>query len=401
MRKRFNIAASIRAEGKRNAMTRQITAEEESRLWLNYGTEYRVKTFQRIQEHFGSLVAARAAFADGNEAFSALPVPVLVRLNEANQAGFIERMLEQMEKKRIRFTYPGDERYPQLLAEIGNPPSVLYYIGKIEPDPELSIAMVGSRHPTKYGVEVAKRFGFEFASAGALVVSGMAEGIDACAARGALDAKNAVCPTLAVLGCGVDIVYPQSNERLYDEIIERGAVVSEFLPGKRVERYHFPIRNRVMSGLAHGTLVVEAAERSGTSITAGYAHDQGRDVFAVPGRIGDEMSAGPNGMIARGEAKPVFSPEDILSEYSCLHVAAEMLPPANIVLLSSLGEDQRAICRLLKSGEMSFDELMDALALPIGAMNASLTELQFSGIVQALPGRRYCIDTDRTKLKDI
>ncbi|MEN6636759.1 MAG: DNA-processing protein DprA [Clostridiaceae bacterium] len=382
-------------------MTRQITAEEEARLWLNYGTEYRAKTFQRILDHFGSLVAARGAFADGDEAFSALPVPILTRLNEANQAEFIERKLEQMEKKHIRFTYPGDDRYPKLLAEIGNPPSVLYYIGKIEPDPELSIAMVGSRHPTKYGIEVAKRFGFELASAGALVVSGRAEGIDACAARGAMDAKNAICPTLAVLGCGVDIVYPQSNERLYDEIIERGAVVSEFLPGTRVERYHFPIRNRVMSGLAHGTLVVEAAERSGTSITAGYAHDQGRDVFAVPGRIGDEMSAGPNGMIARGEAKPVFSPEDILAEYSCLHVAAEMLPPANIVLLSSLGEDQRAICRLLKSGEMSFDELMDALALPIGTMNASLTELQFSGIVQVLPGRRYSIDTNRTKLKDI
>ena len=156
-----------------------------------------------------------------------------------------------------------------------------------------------------------------------------------------------------------------------------------------------------MSGLAHGTLVVEAAERSGTSITAGYAHDQGRDVFAVPGRIGDEMSLGPNGMIARGEAKPVFSPEDILAEYSCLHVAAETRAPANVVLLSSLNEEQRAICRLLKSGEMSFDELCDALALPIGTMNASLTELQFSGIVQALPGRRYNIDTNQTRLKDI
>ena len=382
-------------------MARQITAEEEARLWLNYGLEYRAKTFQRILEHFGSLTAARAAFSVGDEAFSNLSASILTRLNEANQAGFVDRMLGKMEKKRIRFTYPGDERYPKLLAEIPDPPSVLYYIGQIEPDPELSIAIIGSRHPSKYGIEVAKRFGHELASAGALVVSGMAEGVDACAARGALDAADTVCPTLAVLGCGVDVVYPQSNERLYDEIIERGAVVSEFLPGSKVERYYFPIRNRVMSGLAHGTLVVEAAERSGTSITAGYAHDQGRDVFAVPGRIGDEMSQGPNGMIARGEAKPVFSPEDILAEYSCLHVAAETRAPANVVLLSSLNEEQRAICRLLKSGEMSFDELCDALALPIGTMNASLTELQFSGIVQALPGRRYNIDTNQTRLKDI
>ena len=382
-------------------MAREVTEEIAARLWLNYGTEYNARLFQRIASRYDSLAETKNAFENGAEWVSALPESIRARLQEARQTGVLERLIEQMQKKNICFTFPGDERYPKLLSEISDPPSVLYYIGKIEPDPELSIAMIGSRHPSKYGVEVAKRFGYELACAGALVVSGLAEGIDACAARGALDAKHAICPTLAVLGCGVDVVYPASNRNLYLEIIERGAVVSEFLPGTRVERYHFPIRNRVMSGLAHGTLVVEAAERSGTSITAGYAHDQGRDVFAVPGRIGDEMSAGPNGMIARGEAKPVFSPEEILAEFSCLYVPAETRPPANIVLLSSLGEEQRAICRLLKSGEMSFDELCDSLALPIGSMNANLTELQFSGILQVLPGRRYCIDTDRVKLKDI
>ena len=382
-------------------MAREMTPEITARLWLNYATEYNARAFYKIEAHFGSLLSAKRAFEEEATAFAALPERMRARLSEANQAGFIERLCERMEKKHILFTYPGDERYPKLLAEIADPPSVLYYIGKIDPDPELSLAIIGSRHPTKYGIEVAKRFGHELASSGALVVSGLAEGIDACAARGALEASNAICPTLAVLGCGVDIVYPQTNEKLYEEIIERGAVLSEFLPGTKVERYHFPIRNRVMSGLAHGTLVIEAAERSGTSITAGYAHDQGRDVFAIPGRIGDEMSAGPNGMISRGEAKPVFSPEDILSEYACLHVPAETRAPANVVLLSSLGEDARAICRLLKSGEMSFDELCDSLALPIGGLNATLTELQFSGIIQALPGRRYAIDTDRTKLRDI
>ncbi len=359
-------------------MAREITPEIAARLWLNYGTEYNSRLFLRIVKKYGSLLEAKDALTAHADAFSALPDRVRARLTEANLTGFVERLIERMEKKSIRFTFPGDDRYPKLLAEISDPPSVLYYIGKIEPDPELSIAMVGSRHPTKYGIEVAKRFGYDLASAGALVVSG-----------------------LAVLGCGVDVVYPKANERLFDEIIERGAVVSEFLPGTQVERFHFPIRNRVMSGLAHGTLVIEAAERSGTSITAGYAHDQGRDVFAVPGRIGDEMSAGPNGMIARGEAKAVFSPDEILSEYSCLHVAAETRPPANVLLLSSLPEDQRAICRLLKSGEMSFDDLCDALTLPIGTMNACLTELQFSGILQVLPGRRYAIDTDKVKLKDI
>ncbi len=401
MPRRFSIAASIKAEGTRNGMAREMTAEEAARLWLNYGTEYNSSLFQKIGARFGSLAEAKYGFESGEETFAALPERVRARLNEARAAGFLERFVDQMEKKRIRFTYPGEERFPRLLAEIPNLPSVLYYIGTIEPDPDLAIAVIGSRHPTKYGVEVAKTFGYALASAGALVVSGLAEGIDAYAARGALDAEHAVCPTLAVLGCGVDVVYPKSNERLYDEIIARGAVVSEFLPGTQVERYHFPIRNRIMSGLAHGTLVVEAAERSGTSITAGYAHDQGREVFAVPGRIGDEKSAGPNGMIARGEAKPVFSPEEILSEFSFLHVPAETRPSANVVLLSSLEPEQRAICRLLKNGEMSFDELCDSLTLPIGTMNARLTELQFSGILQNLPGRRYSIDTERVKLKDI
>ena len=382
-------------------MAREWTAEIEARLWLNYATEYNARVFQKIASRYDSLVEAKAAFEDGAEWGAALPEYIRARLQEARQPGFVLRLQEQMEKKNIRFTFPGDERYPKLLAEIPDPPSVLYYIGMIDPEPELALAMIGSRHPSKYGIEVAKRFGYELASAGALVVSGLAEGIDSCAARGALDARQAICPTLAVLGCGVDVVYPASNRNLYWEIIERGAVVSEFLPGREPLKIHFPIRNRVMSGLAHGTLVIEAAERSGTSITAGYAHDQGRDVFAVPGRIGDEMSAGPNGMIARGEAKPVFSPEDILSEFSCLHVPAETRPSANVILLSSLGEEQRAICRLLKSGEMSFDELCEALALPVGSMNASLTELQFSGIVQVLPGRRYCIDTEQVKLKDI
>ena len=382
-------------------MARIMTQEERARLWLNFGVEYNSRLFNKIAKRFPTLEETYTAFSAKAEVFAPLPERVTARLSEARAAGFLDQHIERMEKKHILFTYPGDERYPRLLSEIPDPPSVLFYIGRIDPDPELALALVGSRHPSKYGIEVAKRFGFELASAGALIVSGMAEGIDACAARGALDAKNAVCPTLAVLGCGVDVVYPQANEKLYEEIIERGAVVSEFLPGTKVERYYFPIRNRVMSGLAHGTLVIEAAQRSGTSITAGYAHDQGREVFAVPGRIGDAMSEGPNGMISRGEAKPVFSPEDILSEFSCLHVPAEIKPQANVVLLSSLNADQRAICRLLKNGEMSFDELCDALTLPIGTMNASLTELQFSGILQSLPGRRYAIDTDRTNLKDI
>ncbi|MEN6418535.1 MAG: DNA-processing protein DprA, partial [Clostridiaceae bacterium] len=240
---------------------RQLSAEEQNRLWLHYAVEFNARLFLRIQERFSSLTQAREAFEAKNPLFDSLSEKVRQRLSEAAAQGFIERYTEKLEKKRISFTYPGEEHYPKLLAEIGDPPSVLYYKGTLAAEPGLAIAIVGSRHPSPYGIETAKRFAFSLAESGAQIVSGMAEGIDACVARGALESKSSVCPTVAVLGCGVDVIYPNANKQLYEEIIERGAVVSEFLPGARAERFHFPIRNRVMSGMAHGTLVVEAAER--------------------------------------------------------------------------------------------------------------------------------------------
>lgn len=379
---------------------REIGENERARLWLNYAVEYNVRTFQKITERFGTPAAALREFDAVNPAFSALSERARARLAEAAKPGFLDRFLDKLEKKHISFTFPGEADYPGLLCEIEYPPSVLYYIGRIAPDPELAIAVVGSRRPTKYGLETAKQFAFELAGAGALVVSGLAEGVDAAAARGALDCAGAEHPTVAVLGCGVDVIYPQTNEKLYREITERGAVISEFLPGSRAERFHFPIRNRVMSGMAHGTLVVEAAQRSGTSITAACAHDQGREVFAIPGRIGDAMSVGPNGMIARGEAKPVFSVEDVLGEFTCLHVPAETRPEPKRVPLSSLTPEQRRVCRTLERGEMSFDELCETLSLPIGALNSCLTELQFLGIMKQLPGRWYALDACSTVLTD-
>jgi len=379
---------------------RTITGEERARLWLNYAVEYNTRAFRKIAGGYASLEEALAAFVTGGADVSAFNERVRTRLGEAAKPAFLDAFCEQLEKKNISFTYPGERSYPRLLGEIKDPPSVLYYIGRIEPEPELAIAVIGSRHPTKYGLEMAKRFGGELASAGALIVSGMAEGVDAAAARGALDGADSACATIAVLGCGVDVVYPQANEKLYDEIRERGAVVSEFLPGSRAERFHFPIRNRVMSGMAHGTLVIEAAERSGTSITVSYAHDQGREVFAIPGRIGDVMSAGPNGMIAHGEAKPVFAVEDVLGEFTCLHVPAESRPETKRIPVSTLTEAQRKVCNLLEQGEMSFDELCETLGMHIGALNSCLTELQFLGIMKQLPGRWYVLDTCQAVLTE-
>ena len=351
---------------------------------------------KRLLEHFGTAEAAWRAPAAALAACLQAPAAASLGQLRRERPSLHEEIAADCQRKKVALCIQTDAEYPPLLKQIFNPPLVLFYRGTLQPEAH-RLAIVGSRRFSPYGKSVAEALAMELARSGATVVSGAARGIDSAAHRGALQTGR----TVAVLGCGVDVAYPPENRKLLDEIAEAGAVISEYVPGTQPLPVFFPTRNRIISGLAHGTVVVEAAERSGTSITAGYAHDQGRDVFAIAGRIGDEMSAGPNGMIARGEAKAVFSPEDILAEYSCLHVAAETLPPANIVLLSSLPEDQRAICRLLKSGEMSFDEICDALPLPIGTLNANLTELQFSGIVLALPGRRYGIDTSRTRLKDI
>ncbi len=375
---------------------RDCGGEERARLWLNYAAEYNVRLFTRVEKRFGTVSAALEAFLGGDDAFLQASERVRGRMREAAADGFIDRFLERMERKKISFVCPGETRYPRLLAEISDPPSVLYYIGRLEPDPELAVAIVGSRHPTQYGLDTAYAFAGALARAGAVIVSGLAEGVDASAARGALACGPSGCPTVAVLGTGADVVYPASNAKLYREIIERGAVVSEFLPGARADRIHFPVRNRVMSGMSHGTLIVEAAERSGTSITAGYANEQGRDVFAVPGRIGDAMSAGPNRLIARGEAKAVFSPEDILSEYRTVYEPVPAGTDQLRVPFEALSEDEGRVCRALLTGEKSFDELCETLQMPVGALNSCLTALQFSGIMKQLPGRLYALDASRT-----
>ena len=174
-----------------------------------------------------------------------------------------------MDRRGVTVLLRDSEGYPALLSEIHDPPEALFVRGRLDADPLLPIAVIGARKSTEYGRGIARTFSRALAEQGATIVSGMASGIDAEAARGALEAGTRQLPTVAVLGSGIDVVYPKENEALYAEISERGAVVSEFWPGTRPSRENFPVRNRIMSGLSRGVVVVEAGERSGTSITAG------------------------------------------------------------------------------------------------------------------------------------
>ena len=370
-------------------------------LFVHYGVAGNARQFQRVRLLVAVLAEVlRVAREKSRAAFSFLPDAAAARLLRAAEDGFLDRYAGYLEKHDIGVCCHGDADYPAVLREIHDAPPLLFYRGRLQAEPRLPIAMVGSRVCTQYGRDIAQLFAHDLAAAGCTIVSGLAEGIDGCAARGALSCEESPYPTVAVLGCGIDVVYPASHGKLSEEIAERGAVVTEFLPGTRPLRENFPVRNRIISGMARGLVVVEAGERSGTSITAGYALDQGREVFAVPGRITDRQSVGTNRMIQRGEAKPVFCVDDILQEFQLEPAYDTFVSGPRRVPLSTLTQPERAVCAALSQGERSFDELADALSLPVGELNSLLTGLQFSNIIKPLSGRLYALDAISTQLVD-
>ena len=293
-----------------------IDPSDRLELWLHYATGTRYRQFSAVREEYYYLEEAFEDVQKGHmERLSMLPAESQKRLKEAAADGFMDRYVRWLDRNGVNVVTASSYRYPALLSEIPDPPSVLFYKGVLNEDIQLPIAVVGTRRCTDYGKEVAKKFGKELVKAGGTVVSGLATGIDGYAALGALSVEGAQDPTVAVLGCGIDVIYPKGNEKLYGAIAERGCLITEFLPKTPALPQNFPFRNRIISGLSLGVLVVEAGERSGASITARLALEQGREVFAIPGRITDPMSAGTNGMIRRGEAKAVCSVSDILEEF--------------------------------------------------------------------------------------
>ena len=221
-----------------------------------------------------------------------------------------EKLVGYCERQKIKLCCINDEDYPPILKEIDTPPMFFYYRGTLQPD-AFRIGIVGSRHNTAYGQNVALELGEQLAAAGLTVVSGAARGIDSFAHRGALKAGR----TVAVLGCGINYIFPRENKKLFEEIAERGVILSEFPPNLKPNAGTFPTRNRIIAGLSKGVVVVEADFKSGALITSTYAGDYGRDVFAVPGQVYAKMSRGCNELIRDG-AILIKSSQDILNEYS-------------------------------------------------------------------------------------
>lgn len=367
-------------------------------LWLNYATSMNPRLFFELLSRFDDLSEARDAILRKDYGqFSDVSETVRDRLTAAADDRFLDRYCAWLAKNGVGIVTPEDDEYPSLLSEIYDPPSVLFYKGTLPKELPLPIAMVGARQCTDYGREVAKLLGEQLAQRGATIVTGLAAGIDSAAAKGALSAGGSGCPVIAVLGCGIDVTYPQNNGELYQRVLDKGgALVTEFLPKTPPLQQNFPIRNRILSGISRGVVVIEAGERSGTSITADSAREQGREVFAVPGRITDPMSVGTNRMITRGEAKPVTCAADILSEFIDDAGDDVLNGAAKKVTFTSLGAIGQEIYMALLQGEKDADELLDVVECSAQELNATLTRLLFSEVIQQLPGRIYALDTIHT-----
>ena len=276
-----------------------------------------------------------------------------------------------------------DEEYPQCLREIHDPPLALYVRGTMESRDSRSIAIVGSRRSTYYGNDTATSLAGQLAMGGFTVVSGLAQGIDTCAHRSAIDAGGR---TLAVTGGGLDHIFPPSNKKLAEEISEHGALISEFSFGRRPDKTTFPMRNRIISGLSVGVIVVEAGERSGSLITANQALQQGRDVFAVPGRIDSRMSKGTNNLIKNGAA-PVTCAEDVFSEYNVLFSSSVKRRSIESVGVENLSAEEKLIMSAVEKGERNVDAVIRESGLKPSAVGGLLLQMEMKRVIRMLPGR--------------
>ena len=320
-------------------------------------------------------------------------------LREAGQQ--VDKELERAAAQKLTLICPDDETYPQLIKNIPDPPTVLYLRGNFEPRDLNAVAIVGSRRCSMYGREQAGRFAALLAGAGFTVVSGGARGIDSAAHRGAMSPANG--RTIAVLGSGLDVPYPPENVNLFSQIAEHGAVVSEFPLGTPPNKENFPRRNRIVSGLSRGVLVIEADERSGALITARQAcDDHGRPVFAMPGRVDNPLSAGPHQLIRDG-AVLVSKLEDLLDglgplpqnavEPTLYEATAEAVEPAGIAVSPpmnvGMSERQQTIFAQMEVDPINVDVLVERTALPAHVVLQELTFLTLKGHVRRIDGQNF------------
>lgn len=298
----------------------------------------------------------------------------------------LDKILELLKKEDIRITTPENKLYPRLLREIYNPPEILYYKGELSDKDEFSLAIVGTRKYTTYGQRASEQITENLAKNNLTIVSGLALGIDSLVHDSAVKAGGR---TVAVLGCGIDkqSIYPSANRYLAEKIISSGgAVISEFPIGTPPLKHHFPQRNRIISGLSLGTLVIEAGEKSGALITAKYALEQNREIFAVPGSIYSPVSVGPNNLIKQG-AKPVNTANDIIEALNLAKVTTyiknkEIIPES---------KEEETIVACLKNEPLHINDLIRLTKLDTNVINSTLIIMEMKGMIKNLGNMHYIL----------
>ena len=300
---------------------------------------------------------------------------------------FIENQLSLIEKYEVGLLSFLDDEYPRLLKYTYNPPVVLYVQGKLLPEDDLSFAVVGTRKPTQYGKIAVRRIVPKLSLAGFTIVSGLAYGIDAAAHHEALNTGGR---TVAVFGTGLDTIYPAANRKLAERILENGALISELPLESKIEAWNFANRNRIISGMSKGTLVVEGAKTSGALLTAKYALEQNRDIYAIPGNINSPQSEGPNYLIKLG-AKIVCSPEDILEEYQLKLKLFNESQSTQTKPKIKLNESEEKIYKLLIQNEknLSLDKMVELADQSPAQLSSILLQMEFKGLVKRGAQNRY------------
>ncbi len=339
-------------------------------------------TFRKLVKQFGSPERVLAASAEELSYEGLSPKATGTILSFAWRE-YAEREFAKAASAGVSIITMADPAYPESLRETPDPPLYLYIRGALKPEDSNAVAMVGTRRPTPYGKRITYRCAGELASAGYTIVSGMARGIDTESHRGALAAGGR---TIAVLGCGIDVVYPPENSALMEQIIRNGAVVTENPFGTQPESGYFPARNRIISGLSRGTVIIEASEDSGSLITARYTREQNRMLFAVPGNIGAATSKGTNNLIKEG-ATLIENADDVLTglgrKPSGTRTTAGKRP------MPQLTRDEAAVLQCITSEPKHIDVLMNESRLPAGALSGMLINLELKGLAKQLPGKYF------------
>lgn len=356
------------------------------KYWLGFSLvpEIGAKRLSLLYNWFGELdkawVATEAQLSQSG--LEPLPIANLINVRKSIDLG---AEMAKVDKVGAWLVTLEDTAYPAQLKKLPDAPPVLYIKGTLIPHDERALGIVGTRKATTYGRDTAHYFAKSLANHQVTVVSGLAQGIDAAAHRGALDGEGR---TFAVLGSGIDRIYPREHQKLANEIAQNGAIISEFPIGSPPEARNFPRRNRIISGLSLGVLIVEAPEKSGAIITASIAAEQGRDVFAVPGNIFNVASRGTHRLIQDG-AKLVMDVKDILDEFDIVHhtvqtrVATEQIAPAN--------EHEIKILDYLSADPIHVDDLVRMSGLPVSVVSSTLTILELKSLIRSVGYMQYSL----------